>query len=71
MKFGQAIKYNKRNTFLQKSCRKWGRETSSRSLFVCQKSFILGKNKWFAVWFNYISIALELGYQKKKKLFKP
>ena len=34
MKFGQLIKYNKRNIFLQKSCRKWGRETSSRPLFV-------------------------------------
>ena len=30
MKFGQLIEYNKRNIFLQKLCRKWGRETSSR-----------------------------------------
>ena len=34
MKFGHLIKYNKRNFFLQKSCRKAGRETSSRPLFV-------------------------------------
>ena len=34
VKFGQLIKYNQRNIFLQKPCRKWGRETSSRSLFV-------------------------------------
>ena len=34
MKFGQFIKYSKKNIFLQKSCRKWGRETSSRPLFV-------------------------------------
>ena len=34
MKFGQVIEYNKRNISLQKSCRKWGRETSSRPLFV-------------------------------------
>ena len=34
MKFGQLIEYNKRNIFLQKLCRKWGRETSSRPLFI-------------------------------------
>ena len=30
MKFSQVIEYNKKNIFLQKSCRKLGRETSSR-----------------------------------------
>ena len=34
MKFGELIEYNKRNMFLQKSCRERGRETSSRPLFV-------------------------------------
>ena len=34
MKFGQLIEYNKRYIFLQKSCRKWGRETSSIPVFV-------------------------------------
>ena len=34
MKFGQLIKYDKRNIFLQKLCRKWGKETSSRPLFI-------------------------------------
>ena len=34
MKFGQLIECNNRNTFLQKSCRKWGRGTSSRHFFV-------------------------------------
>ena len=34
MKFALLIEYNKTNIFLQKSCRKWRRETSSRSLFV-------------------------------------
>ena len=34
MKFGQLIEYNVRNTFLQKSCRKFDRETSSRPYFV-------------------------------------
>ena len=33
-KFGQLIEYNKRNIFLQKLCGKWGRETSSRPLFI-------------------------------------
>ena len=30
MKFGQLIEYNKTNIFLQKSCRKWDKETGSR-----------------------------------------
>ena len=36
MRFGQLIEYNKGNSFLQKSCIKWGRKTSSRS-FLCFK----------------------------------
>ena len=39
MKFGQLIKYSVKNIFLQKLCRKWGKETSSRPLFLT-KSFI-------------------------------
>ena len=34
MKSGQLIEYNNRNNFLQKLCRKQGRETSSRPLLV-------------------------------------
>ena len=34
IKFGQLIEHPKRNIFLEKLCSKWGRETSSRSLFV-------------------------------------
>ena len=34
MKFGQLIEQKVRKIFLQKSCKKWGGETSSRSLFV-------------------------------------
>ena len=34
MKFGLLIEYNKRNVFLKKSCRKQGRETSSKPHFV-------------------------------------
>ena len=33
LKLGHLIKYNKINSFLQKLCRKWGRETSSRLFF--------------------------------------
>ena len=49
MKFGQLIEYNKRNIFLQKLCRKWGKETSSRPLFIFQKSLTWGESKWSAV----------------------
>ena len=34
VKFGLSVQHNKRNIFLQKSCRKWGRESTSRPLFV-------------------------------------
>ena len=34
MNFGQLTEYNKINIVLQKSCRKWGKETGSRSLFI-------------------------------------
>ena len=47
MKFGQLIEYNKINVLLQKSCRNWGMETSSRSLCFL-KSFIRSKGKWSA-----------------------
>ena len=38
MTFGQLIEYNKRNIFLQKSCRKWDRHTSSRLLFFLKNA---------------------------------
>ena len=34
MKFGQVIEYNKRNISHEKSSRRWGRESSSRPLFL-------------------------------------
>ena len=37
IKFGQVEKYNKKNIFLQKSCRKYVRETSSRPLCILKK----------------------------------
>ena len=42
MKFTQLGEYNMRNLFLQNSCRKGDRETSSRSLFVFEKCFRYG-----------------------------
>ena len=66
MKFGQLIEYNKRSTFLQKLCRKWGKETSSRPLFIFWKRSIWGKSKWSAAYFQYISITLILAYNKSK-----
>ena len=48
MKFGQLIEHNKRNIFLRNLCRKWGRETSSRPLFIFLESLIRGESKWYA-----------------------
>ena len=69
MKLGQLIEYPKRNIFLLKLWKKWGRGTSSSQFFVFLKSFILGKRKWSEAWFHYISIALKLAYNRKN-LFK-
>ena len=60
------MEYNKRNIFLQKSCRKWSKETSSRRLYVFLKSFVWGKSKWSPALFQYISMALSLVYNKSK-----
>ena len=40
MKFDQLKEYHKRNIFLQNSCRKWSRETSSRPLCFLKKLYI-------------------------------
>ena len=48
MKFGQLIEHNNRNIFLQNLCGKWGIETSSRPLFIFNKSLIWGESKWSA-----------------------
>ena len=45
MKFGQLIDNNKRKTSLQKLCRKWGGETSSKPLFMFIKILIWGESK--------------------------
>ena len=67
MKLGQVIEYENSNIFLQKFCRKWGRETSSRPLIIFWKSFIWGKSKCSAAYFQYISIVLNLAYNKSKR----
>ena len=66
MKLGELIECNKRNIFLQKLCWRWGRETSSRPPFIFKNRLISGKSKWPANKFQYISIALNLAYNKKK-----
>ena len=63
MKPGHLIEYNKRNNFFQKLCRKLGRQTSSRPLYFSKK-LIRGKAMWSAAQFQYISIALNLAYNK-------
>ena len=55
--------------FFKKLCGKWGRETSSRPLFIFLKSFVLEKSKWSAASFHYILIPLKLAYNRNK-LFK-
>ena len=66
MKLGQLIEYNKRNIFLQKLCGKWGRETSPSPLFTFWKSWVWGKRKWSAAYFQYVSISFNLVYNKNK-----
>ena len=44
MKFAHLIAYNKRNIFLQISCGKSGRETSSRPLLVFKKVLYVVKS---------------------------
>ena len=46
IKFGQLVEYDMTNTFLHKLWRKWGRETSPRSLFIFWKSLKWGECKW-------------------------
>ena len=66
LKFGQLIEYNKRNIFLEKSCRNIGRETSSRPLFIFLKSFIKGQGKLSVAQFQSFSIVPSLTNNKNK-----
>ena len=56
MKFGQLIEYNKGNIFLQKLCGKWGRETSSRPLFIFLKKLNM---RWKEVVCSLVSICFD------------
>ena len=66
IKFGQLIEYPRRNNFSLKIMQKMSRNTRFKLLFVSLKNFILGKSKWSAAWFYYISIALKLAYNRNK-----
>ena len=68
LKFGQVKEYNKRNIFLQISCTKWGRETSSRPLLFYKKTFY-EVNASILRLFQSISIVLNLA-NNKSKIFK-
>ena len=66
LKFTQVKECNNRNIFLQKSCKKWVRETSSRPLFIFYKRFIWAKSKWSATQFQSLSIALNLANNQNR-----
>ena len=70
MKFGQLIEYNMRTIFLQTSCRKWGKNTSSRPLFVYYKNFIWSKSKSSEPKCQYSLIVLDLDMQLKQTIWK-
>ena len=52
MRFGQVIEYNQRNIFLPETCRKWGRETSSRLFLFFEKALYKVKAKGLQLSFN-------------------
>ena len=64
-KGNQTMKFENK-IFFQKSCRRWGKETSSRPPFVFWKSFIWGKSKWSSVSCKCILTVLNLAYNKFK-----
>ena len=66
MKLGQLIKYNKRNIFLLKLCRKWAGELTTDLFLFFQICLIWGKSKWSAAQFQCMYIALNVGYNKNK-----
>ena len=60
IKFGQIIKYSKRNIFLQKSCRKSCKETSSRLYLKKQKK--LHQSKWSCSLVSIYFCSSQLGH---------
>ena len=63
MKLGQLVKYNKGNIFIEKPCRKWGRENGSRPIFIFKKTLFEVKTSGLELGFN---IFRYLKYNKKK-----
>ena len=69
-KFGQVIEYNNRIIFLQKSCRRWGKEISSRPHFFKKKALYEVKANDLQLSFNHFSIVLNLAKTIKTKYIK-
>ena len=68
MKFGQLIEHPK--YFYLKIMQKMRQGNSFQTTFcLFFLNFMLGKSKWSAYWFHYISIALKLA-RSRNKLFK-
>ena len=65
VKLGQVIEYNKRKVFLQTSCRKWGKETSSRPLCFLKKLYMKQKQVVCSLVSIYFG-SLQLGIQLNK-----
>ena len=68
MKFRQLIKYNNGNTFLEKSCRKLGRKTSSRPAFVFLKKLSMSQKQRVCSLPSIYLDSLQLGIQLKQTL---
>ena len=66
-KFGQLIEYNKGSTLFKNHAENEAGKLVPRC-FLFFKKALLGKSKWSAAWFHYISIALKLVYNKNKLL---
>ena len=66
IKFGQLREWNVKNIFLQKLCRKWGRETSSRPLFLFLNVLFKVKTNGHDLRFNIFWKTWTWTYNKNK-----
>ena len=66
--FGQVIEYNKRNISLQNLYQKWGKETSSRPLFMEHVQCNMGIFQTSCKWIPYPFLILVAYCIKKKEL---
>ena len=66
MKLGQLTEYNKGNIFPQNAENESGRLVPVPFYFFFLKCVIWGESKWFATYFQYISIVLNLAHNKSK-----